>query len=934
MICYPVKVLVVEDNADQLLLTERALKRFNSEMQVTSVRTGRECLDRLAREYFSVVIMDYSLPEMNGMEVMERIRQGGRDVPVVMVTGQGDEQIAVQAMKAGAYDYVVKTQGYLKSLPGIVEKTIEKYDLESKLKVSEEKYKRLAENANDLIFTTDVQRNFTFLTRKVSELLGYSAEELIGQNVDTVLTEDSRSRVLTQFNVDPSQAGTRLVEFDFATKSGERKSFELSLTALIQGGRLAGFEAIGRDVTQRKLLEGQLVQKNKELTALVSAATAIAHSLNVGDIAAAGLEKVVEFSGLEFGALFTLGFSDGELTLSASHNASEPVAEMLRDKALWEELLPLLSRTYGPMTDGPQESSKAGIPAPLAAAFNQRRLRSWVVFPLRFKEKLLGFVFLGGQKRHQFSGQEMQILVSLCSQVSVAVANARLFTAIREAKTEWETTFDAMSELICMQDLNGKIIRVNRALARRIGIEPRDLVNRTAESVFVDNDKLSPWCHPQKAGLYEPDKIVSVEYEDRMLNGTFEVSTTPIYTSDGRHFAWLFVGKDITEQVQLQNQFVQVERLKALGEMASGVAHDFNNILAGILGKTQLLLSKLEKSGSVDSTSLKQELKVIERTSVQGAQTVKRIQDFTRIRTDQKFSPVDLNRIVQEAIDVLRPLWKDQAEARGLKIDLVFHPGEISPVHGIDSELNEVVRNIISNAIDALPDGGIIEVSTSRTDINGEECVEIRIRDSGIGMSTEVKRKIFDPFFSTKGPKGTGLGMSVVYGIISRHHGNITVESELGKGTTCLAYLPVVKQPAKTARARTPTMDQQKVRILVIDDEDVIRDFLVEMFVAAGYESESASNGPEGIRLFEKNRYDLVFSDLGLPEMSGWDVARALKDRRPDIPIVLLSGWGIQLDDVRIKESGIDLVLSKPCQMEELLGAVDEVLKRNRRQSA
>jgi PAS domain S-box-containing protein len=525
-----------------------------------------------------------------------------------------------------------------------------------------------------------------------------------------------------------------------------------------------------------------------------------------------------------------------------------------------------------------------------------------------------------------FLPQEIEILNSVCNQIGAAIANARLFNAIKEAKTEWETTFDAMSELIYMQDLDGQIIRVNRAMARRLKFEPQKIVGSRAEEVF--KDARSPWCYHQKPEVYEVNKIIKVEFEDKALEGTFEIATTPIYSSEGQLFAWLFVGKDITEQRQLQNQFVQIERLKALGEMASGVAHDFNNVLAGILGKTQLMLATIEKGMAPDRELLKQNLKTIEQTTIQGSHTVKRIQDFTRIRTDQKFDHVDVNDSVNYAIDVIRPVWKDQCEA-GIRIEIQFRPGVIPPVSGISSELTEVMLNVLTNAIDAMPTGGILSIKTELCQLENSSCVEIEVSDTGIGMSSEAKRRIFDPFFSTKGPKGTGLGMSVAYGIISRHQGSIRFESELGKGTTCYLSLPVAKQSEKTMRLRTPAMEKEKLRILVIDDEVVIRDFLAEMFVSAGYEADAAATGREGIAFFEKNHYDLVFSDLGLPEMSGWDVAKAIRTKKPSIPIVLLSGWGIQLDDVRIRECGINLVLSKPCQMEELLAAVEDVLNRH-----
>ena len=187
--------------------------------------------------------------------------------------------------------------------------------------------------------------------------------------------------------------------------------------------------------------------------------------------------------------------------------------------------------------------------------------------------------------------------------------------------------------------------------------------------------------------------------------------------------------------------------------MASGVAHDFNNILAGILGKTQVMLGALERGNVPDPQNLRTSLKVIERTTIQGAQTVKRIQDFTRIRTDQKFHHVDLNQVIKDAINVSKPVWKDQCDLKGVKIDLQFSPGEVPTISGISSELADVIVNIIANAIDAMPEGNCPDLQWVLPWQRTASMAEIKIKDTGIGMSNEVKQKVFDPFFSTKGQR-------------------------------------------------------------------------------------------------------------------------------------------------------------------------------------
>jgi signal transduction histidine kinase len=241
-----------------------------------------------------------------------------------------------------------------------------------------------------------------------------------------------------------------------------------------------------------------------------------------------------------------------------------------------------------------------------------------------------------------------------------------------------------------------------------------------------------------------------------------------------------------------QNRLIQSEKLRALGNLASGVAHDFNNILAAIMGRTQLLLREVE--GAVIPEEHKQHLlkwlKVMEQLANDGAETVKRIQKFARTyraTSEKEFKPLDLNTIVLEAIEITRPKWKDEAQLKGISVEVEPDLGELSHTLGDPTEMREVLTNLIFNSIDALPDGGRIKISTRLRDNK----LEIKVADNGLGMIEEIKNRVFEPFFTTKKEKGNGLGLSVAYGIISRHNGQITVESEPGEGTAFSITLPV-----------------------------------------------------------------------------------------------------------------------------------------------
>jgi signal transduction histidine kinase len=252
--------------------------------------------------------------------------------------------------------------------------------------------------------------------------------------------------------------------------------------------------------------------------------------------------------------------------------------------------------------------------------------------------------------------------------------------------------------------------------------------------------------------------------------------------------------KTIEELRTTQEQLIQSEKLRALGNLASGVAHDFNNILAAILGRTQLLLRK------VQDPDLLRWLKVIEQLTNSGAETVERMQKFARTyrtRSEKDFQKLNINEIVQEVVGITRPKWKDEAELKGIKIEIETDLGKLSPPIGNASEIREVLTNMVFNSIDALPEGGKIAIKTR---MRGED-IEISVSDNGLGMIEEVKKKVFEPFFTTKRDKSNGLGLSVAYGIITRHNGEITVESQPGEGTTFTIKLPTKQEKLEKVEA-------------------------------------------------------------------------------------------------------------------------------------
>jgi signal transduction histidine kinase/CheY-like chemotaxis protein len=372
------------------------------------------------------------------------------------------------------------------------------------------------------------------------------------------------------------------------------------------------------------------------------------------------------------------------------------------------------------------------------------------------------------------------------------------------------------------------------------------------------------------------------------------------------------------ELAAAQDQLVRTEKLRALGEMASGVAHDFNNLLASVLGRAQLLLRRVQEP------QLRQWLQVIERAALDGARTVRRLQEFTQIRRDQPLVPLDVNQVVRDALDITQARWKDEPLSRGVALELRADLREVPAILGDAAELREAMTNLILNALDAMPAGGTLALASGLV----SDRIEVTVADTGVGMPDEVREKIFDPFFTTKGPQGTGLGLSMTYGIVSRHGGSIAVESTPGRGSTFRLSFPrgVDVQPAAPP-IPAAVLAVRPLRCLVVDDEPPVRAVLGDILESAGHTAVTLGDGAEAIARFQAEPFDLVVTDLAMPRVSGWQVARAVKQTAPQVPVFLVTGFGVELSAEERRAHGVDIVLVKPLQIQEILDAVAEVAR-------
>ncbi len=368
--------------------------------------------------------------------------------------------------------------------------------------------------------------------------------------------------------------------------------------------------------------------------------------------------------------------------------------------------------------------------------------------------------------------------------------------------------------------------------------------------------------------------------------------------------------KDAFEHLKhTEKRVIQHERLSALGQMASGIAHEFNNALLPIVGYSDILLHDERKlSDKLEAVKM---LKLIHSAALDARSIISRMQEFARPRDEMKREPACLPELIESVVILTRPYWLEEMEAKGIfiKVNTAFH--DMVPVSCNQSQLKEVFSNLIFNAVDAMPGGG--DITIRGRFIKAEQAVELQVIDTGIGMTDDVLRRVFEPFFTTKGGENTGLGLSIVQSIITRHEGSVTIQSVPGKGTTIFIKLPLAKAVAYPAAIPSaPVLPCKPLKVLFVDDNELVRQLILEYLKADNHVVELASDGQEALRKFSKDRFDLIITDSAMPGMSGSQMVASIKKTRPAMPIIMLTGFGDIMKARNELPAGVDMILGKP----------------------
>jgi PAS domain S-box-containing protein len=498
---------------------------------------------------------------------------------------------------------------------------------------------------------------------------------------------------------------------------------------------------------------------------------------------------------------------------------------------------------------------------------------------------------------------------------------------LAESGRRYRDLFDHAQDVVYTTDLEGHLTSVNEAGLKLLGYRQEELLGR---SVY---DLLAPEDVERVRGedVRSPPPGARAAQEAQVVHKDGRRTTLEIASrwmvEGGQPVGVHGIGRDISERREreraaqrFREQVHESEKLRALGEMAAGVAHNFNNLLGGVIGYAQLMESRPRSPEEYKRFARK-----IVESGEQCAAVVKRIQTFGRPMDTQRRESVDLSRVVRDTLELTRPKWKTGPEREGRTVTVETDLGDVPPISSTGAAWEEILSNLIFNAVDAMPAGGTLTIATRR---EGDYGV-LSVADTGVGMDAETQRRIFEPFFTTKGPElGTGLGLSTVWGLVQSQGGRIEVRSAPGEGTTFTLRLPLAH--GESVRPEERRADAAAaLRILVIDDEPSTRDVLPQML--SGHAVETAVGGSEGLERFRQRPHDVVISDWSMPGLSGLDVAAEVKRRSAATVMILMTGWEVR-GTPAASSPHVDLLLAKPIVMRELDRIVAEagVLRRQR----
>ncbi len=665
----------------------------------------------------------------------------------------------------------------------------------------------------------------------------------------------------------------------------------------------------------------QLEEQKRELVALNTVAEAINHSIDLNYLLSNALKKVVEVTHTTFGWLYVAEGKKLVLKNSVGTDTTffNETVHANSDVVPWLQHIQTGKTETAPLSSFAHPSIAESIVA------------SWVSLPLRAADQFAGVLILASTIPDFFPEKKLDLISAFSNYISVALNNAHLFERLRQSEQQYADLFEHSPDMYHLVNREGVVISCNQTEVQTLGYSKAELIGHPLSWLYP-NEYRHNVLKTLQAAFEARQEIRDVEEHMMKKDGSVmdvSVNTSLVYDANNKPVLMRCVVRDITEAKKFEQKILQAQKIDSIGNLAGGVAHDFNNILTSILGSASIMLRRMDIKDK-----WRPFVEIIETAAKRGSSLTRQLLTFAR-RSTIEIHPIDLHKILEETIQLFeRSVNPNIIVKRNLD-------SRSAVVSGDEGQIQQAFLNILINARDAMPDGGTVTIETDDFDSREERTaqgtngaasrkyISIRFIDTGVGMTHDVQQRIFEPFFTTKEQgKGTGLGLSVVYGVVKSHDGYLTVQSETNRGTIFSVFLPQLPETVTLKqRKQSPRIVGGSESILVVDDEDTVRETITAMLSDLGYVVRSAATGKEALNVLSKQRkFDLVLLDMTMPDMSGKAVFEKISRMKKSIRVLVSSGY---TDEVLGDDSFANNVagfIQKPYEIAEIAKKVRSVL--------
>lgn len=884
------RVLVVEDDEEDFILVRDLLRHSGAVVEVEGANTVESALAKARQQNFDVCLCDYRLGARTGLDLLREFRNQPPLPPVIFLTGQGDEQVAVQAMKAGAVDYLLKsrlTGGMLARALGYCVELRRKEEAvrqaRAEILSSEQRFRALVEHSSDAVGLLDAEGAVLYASQSVKHLLGYAPEAILGKNVREFVHPDDWGPTQQILRVALRHPGAVLrIEFRCLHQDGQWRHTEGTAVNRLPEPAVHGVVINIRDISQRKRAEMHLQEAHEAMRALYQASPLA--------IVAVDREGLVTSVNQATERMF--GWQECELTGRAL-----PLPED-REAAHRELLARALN---GELVLGLEARSRRKDGAPIEISVSMGPL-------------------------HDAAGR----VTGAVSVIADIGEQKRAERELRASEERYRLLFEQNLAGVIRTTVEGQISECNDALARMLGFGSREeALGQNIRDLYQKPEDRERMLE----GLQTAGNLLNFEFHMRRRDGVNVCMLANVGLQRDEAGRPQFVEGtvlDITERRALEEQLLQARKMEAVGQLAGGVAHDFNNLLMIMSSYAELLAD-----GATGDSKLRHSADEIIKAARRATVLTRQLLAFSR---KQVLSPqvLNLNTVLEELCKLLPRLIGENIEIK-LRLE-----AQLWKVRADPTQIEQVVMNLAANARDAMPQGGSLTLETANARLDDSygrqhagatgDYVLLSVSDTGRGIAPEVLPHIFEPFFTTKEKgKGTGLGLPTVYGIVKQSGGYVWAYSEVNHGTVFKIYLPrertakdapepEVKKPDTAAAMGAET-------ILLVEDEDALREGAAQFLSLRGYKVLQGRNGMDALRMAElcQGNLDLLITDVVMPGMGGRELADRLRKIRPQTRVLYISGY----TESTVLQQGVELgfgFLQKPFTLNALSRKVRELL--------